>query len=212
MFELLDEEAYDMDDVVGCFEYYAELVGGLDAKHKVPVNIPMEKFKNHVRWEPIGIDKKLVMKERYGGGMSTAKSALESDTVVCSFLVSLDKFRNNERGLKKHLKRLNALKHWMIVKLGGSIQCVKIRVIQTPLFVSGISIFLQVLFGTRLPAVIGGSSADTVPILCIIRDSSLQRITEPHERFLHSMMETQGVLIVAASLQIILGFSLVVHI
>ncbi|RZC46918.1 hypothetical protein C5167_039859 [Papaver somniferum] len=103
------------------------------------------------------------------------------------------------RGLKKNLKRLNALNHWMLVKLDGTF-CVKIRVIQTPLFVSGINIFLQVLFGTRLLAVIGGSSADTVPILCIIRDSSLQRINEPHERFLHSMMETQGVLIVAASL------------
>ncbi|RZC79997.1 hypothetical protein C5167_042577 [Papaver somniferum] len=85
------------------------------------------------------------------------------------------------RGLKKHFKRLNALKHSMLVKLGGSIQCVKILVIQTPLFVSGINTFLQVLFGTRLPAVIGGSFADIVPIICIIGDSSLQRITEPHE-------------------------------
>ncbi|KAI3917192.1 hypothetical protein MKW92_042571, partial [Papaver armeniacum] len=62
-----------------------------------------------------------------------------------------------------------------------SILCVKIRVIQTPLFVSGVNTFLQVLFGTRLPAVIGGSSDDIVPILCIIGDSSLQRITEHHE-------------------------------
>ncbi|RZC74371.1 hypothetical protein C5167_049852 [Papaver somniferum] len=57
-----------------------------------------------------------------------------------------------------------------------------------------------------LPAVIGGSSTYIVLILCIIGDSSLQRITEPHERFLHSMMETQGVLIVAASLQIIVSY------
>ncbi|XP_026447398.1 uncharacterized protein LOC113347921 isoform X1 [Papaver somniferum] len=73
---------------------------------------------------------------RYGGGMSSAKSTPESDTVACSFL-----------GLKKHLKRLNALKHWMLVNLGTTF------------------------------------------------------------RFLHSMMETQGVLIVVASLQIMLGFS-----
>ncbi|RZC52321.1 hypothetical protein C5167_020751 [Papaver somniferum] len=33
----------------------------------------------------------------------------------------------------------------------------------------------------RLPAVIGGSYAYIVLILCIIGDSSLQRITEPHE-------------------------------
>ncbi|KAI3992711.1 hypothetical protein MKX01_021672 [Papaver californicum] len=92
-----------------------------------------------------------------------------------------------------------------LVPLMGGSDGDKIRVIQTLLFVSGINTLLQALFGTRLPTVVGGSSAYLVPILYIIGDS--QRITEPHERFLHCMRATQGALIVAASLQIILGYS-----
>lgn len=57
----------------------------------------------------------------------------------------------------------------------------KTRVIQTLLFVSGINTLLQALFGTRLPTVVGGSFAYVIPILYIIRDSSLQRIPDPHE-------------------------------
>ncbi|XP_026378038.1 betaine aldehyde dehydrogenase 2, mitochondrial-like [Papaver somniferum] len=51
----LDEAAWDMDDVAGCFEYHADLAEGLDAKIKVHVNVPMETFKSHVRKEPIGV-------------------------------------------------------------------------------------------------------------------------------------------------------------
>ncbi|MCL7026139.1 hypothetical protein MKW94_005033 [Papaver nudicaule] len=51
----LDEAAWDMDDVAGCFEYYADLAEGLDAKQKVSVKVPMETFKSHVRKEPIGV-------------------------------------------------------------------------------------------------------------------------------------------------------------
>ncbi|OVA03440.1 Xanthine/uracil/vitamin C permease [Macleaya cordata] len=83
----------------------------------------------------------------------------------------------------------------------------KIRVIQTLLFVSGINTLLQALFGTRLPTVVGGSFAYVIPILYIIGDSSLQRIREPHERFLQTMRAIQGALIVGSSLQIILGYS-----
>lgn len=57
----------------------------------------------------------------------------------------------------------------------------KARVIQTLLFVSGINTLLQALFGTRLPAVVGGSFAHVIPIAYIISDSSLQRINDPHE-------------------------------
>lgn len=57
----------------------------------------------------------------------------------------------------------------------------KARVIQTLLFVAGINTLLQALFGTRLPAVVGGSYAYVVPIAYIIRDTSLQRITDGHE-------------------------------
>lgn len=56
----------------------------------------------------------------------------------------------------------------------------KARVVQTLLFVAGINTLLQALFGTRLPAIVGASYAYVIPILYIINDSSLQRITEPH--------------------------------
>ncbi|KAK4383686.1 Nucleobase-ascorbate transporter 1, partial [Sesamum angolense] len=83
----------------------------------------------------------------------------------------------------------------------------KARVIQTLLFVAGINTLLQALFGTRLPAVVGGSFAYLVPIAYIINDSQLQRIDEPHVRFIQTMRAIQGALIVAASIQIILGYS-----
>lgn len=57
----------------------------------------------------------------------------------------------------------------------------KARVIQTLLFVAGINTLLQALFGTRLPAVVGGSFAYVIPIAYIVSDSSLQRISDPQE-------------------------------
>ncbi|KAL1318022.1 hypothetical protein AAHE18_15G175900 [Arachis hypogaea] len=51
----LDEAAADMDDVIGCFSYYAELAEGLDAKQKAHVSLPMENFKSYVIKEPIGV-------------------------------------------------------------------------------------------------------------------------------------------------------------
>ncbi|KAI3430010.1 Aldedh domain-containing protein [Psidium guajava] len=51
----LEEAAWDMDDVAGCFEYYADLAEGLDAKQKAPVSLPMESFKSYVLKEPIGV-------------------------------------------------------------------------------------------------------------------------------------------------------------
>lgn len=56
----------------------------------------------------------------------------------------------------------------------------KARVIQTLLFVAGLNTLLQALFGTRLPAVVGGSFAYVIPIFYIINDSSLRQIEEPH--------------------------------
>ncbi|KAL0915650.1 hypothetical protein M5K25_016083 [Dendrobium thyrsiflorum] len=94
-----------------------------------------------------------------------------------------------------------------LVPLMGGNDGDKIRVIQSLLFVSGINTLLQALFGTRLPTVIGGSFAYVIPILYIIQDSSLQRILDPHERFAHTMRATQGALIIASTLQIILGYS-----
>ncbi|KAA8542616.1 hypothetical protein F0562_023768 [Nyssa sinensis] len=51
----LEEAAWDIDDVAACFEYYADLAEGLDAKQKAPVSLPMETFKCHVLREPIGV-------------------------------------------------------------------------------------------------------------------------------------------------------------
>ncbi|KAF5949945.1 hypothetical protein HYC85_011938 [Camellia sinensis] len=92
-----------------------------------------------------------------------------------------------------------------LVPLMGGTNGDKARVIQTLLFVAGINTLLQALFGTRLPAVVGGSYAYAISILYIINDSSLQQISEPHARFTQTMRAIQGALIVAASIQIILG-------
>ncbi|ESR52974.1 Betaine aldehyde dehydrogenase 1 [Citrus sinensis] len=51
----LEEAVWDIDDVAGCFEYYADLAEGLDAKQKAPVSLPMENFKSYVLKEPIGV-------------------------------------------------------------------------------------------------------------------------------------------------------------
>lgn len=51
----LDEAAWDIDDVAGCFDYYADLAEALDAKQKAPVALPMETFKSHVLKEPLGV-------------------------------------------------------------------------------------------------------------------------------------------------------------
>ncbi|KAJ0983844.1 hypothetical protein J5N97_002200 [Dioscorea zingiberensis] len=51
----LDEAAWDMDDVAGCFEYYADLAEALDRKQRAPLSIPMETFKSYVLREPIGV-------------------------------------------------------------------------------------------------------------------------------------------------------------
>ncbi|WMV38899.1 hypothetical protein MTR67_032284 [Solanum verrucosum] len=67
-----------------------------------------------------------------------------------------------------------------LVPLMGGSDGDKARVIQTLLFVAGINTLLQALFGTRLPAVVGGSFAYVIPIVYIISDSHLQRISDPH--------------------------------
>lgn len=43
------------DDVIACFEYYAGLAEGLDAKQKAPLPLPMETFRSYVLKEPIGV-------------------------------------------------------------------------------------------------------------------------------------------------------------
>ncbi|XP_021776206.1 nucleobase-ascorbate transporter 1-like [Chenopodium quinoa] len=95
----------------------------------------------------------------------------------------------------------------LIVPAMGGSDGDKARVIQTLLFVAGINTLLQALFGTRLPAVVGGSFAYLIPVAYIINDSSLQRIPDNHDRFIQTMRAIQGALIVSSSIQIILGYS-----
>uniref|UniRef100_A0A0C9S7V8 TSA: Wollemia nobilis Ref_Wollemi_Transcript_7527_2810 transcribed RNA sequence n=1 Tax=Wollemia nobilis TaxID=56998 RepID=A0A0C9S7V8_9CONI len=94
----------------------------------------------------------------------------------------------------------------LVNQMGGLAED-KARAIQTLLFVAGINTLLQTYFGTRLPAVIGGSYAFILPTLSIIGSSRFRNIADPHERFLHTMRGIQGSLIVASAIQIILGFS-----
>eukprot|EP00850_Spirogloea_muscicola_P000216 SM000001S04618 [mRNA] locus=s1:1268464:1272611:- [translate_table: standard] len=51
----LDESEWDMDDVAGCFEYYAQLAEELDAKQYAPIEVPMDTFKTHTLKEALGV-------------------------------------------------------------------------------------------------------------------------------------------------------------
>ncbi|KAI3454559.1 hypothetical protein Pfo_011222 [Paulownia fortunei] len=51
----LEEAAWDIDDVAGCFEYYADIAEAFDSKKRTLVSLPMETFKCHVLKEPIGV-------------------------------------------------------------------------------------------------------------------------------------------------------------
>ncbi|CAL4945189.1 unnamed protein product [Urochloa decumbens] len=94
----------------------------------------------------------------------------------------------------------------LVPQMGGGNE-EKARVIQTLLFVAGINTLIQTFLGTRLPAVIGGSYTFVAPTISIILAGRYSGIADPHEKFLRIMRGTQGALIVASTLQIILGFS-----
>ncbi|KAJ0965416.1 hypothetical protein J5N97_026554 [Dioscorea zingiberensis] len=94
----------------------------------------------------------------------------------------------------------------LVPQMGGG-NDEKARVIQTLLFVAGLNTLLQTFFGTRLPAVIGGSYTFVVPTISIILAGRYNDILDPHEKFKRIMRGTQGALIVASTLQIIIGFS-----
>lgn len=49
------EAQWDMDDVAGCFEYYAGLAEELDARQGEAVALPMEEFRCALRREPLGV-------------------------------------------------------------------------------------------------------------------------------------------------------------
>ncbi|XP_072953732.1 nucleobase-ascorbate transporter 6-like [Typha angustifolia] len=94
----------------------------------------------------------------------------------------------------------------LVPQMGGG-NDEKARVVQTLLFVAGLNTLFQTFFGTRLPAVIGGSYTFVVPTISIILAGRYSNEPDPHEKFLRIMRGTQGALIVASTLQIIVGFS-----
>uniref|UniRef100_A0A0E0KKW4 Nucleobase-ascorbate transporter 6 n=1 Tax=Oryza punctata TaxID=4537 RepID=A0A0E0KKW4_ORYPU len=94
----------------------------------------------------------------------------------------------------------------LVPQMGGGNE-EKARVIQTLLFVAGINTLIQSFLGTRLPAVIGGSYTFVAPTISIILAARYNGIADPHEKFVRIMRGTQGALIVASTLQIIMGFS-----
>jgi betaine-aldehyde dehydrogenase len=51
----IDEAEWDMDDVSGCFEYYADLAEKLDERQYAPLELPMEQFKCNILREAIGV-------------------------------------------------------------------------------------------------------------------------------------------------------------
>ncbi|KAF3326012.1 nucleobase-ascorbate transporter 6-like protein [Carex littledalei] len=94
----------------------------------------------------------------------------------------------------------------LVPQMGGNNED-KAKVVQTILLVSGINTLLQSFCGTRLPVVIGASYTFVMPTISIILAGRYSNIVDPHEKFLRIMRGTQGALIVASTLQIILGFS-----
>ncbi|CAA0836104.1 Nucleobase-ascorbate transporter 6 [Striga hermonthica] len=93
----------------------------------------------------------------------------------------------------------------LVPQMGGGNE-EKAKVIQTLLFVAGLNTLLQTWFGTRLPAVIGGSYTFVAPTISIIL-SGRWSDPDPVSRFKKIMRATQGALIVASTIQIVLGFS-----
>ncbi|KAA8542641.1 hypothetical protein F0562_023860 [Nyssa sinensis] len=93
----------------------------------------------------------------------------------------------------------------LVPQMGGGNE-EKAKVIQTLLFVAGLNTLQQTLFGSRLPAVIGGSYTFVAPTISIILSGRFND-PDPIERFKKIMRAIQGALIVASTIQIVLGFS-----
>ncbi|KAM6558325.1 nucleobase-ascorbate transporter 4 [Cannabis sativa] len=87
---------------------------------------------------------------------------------------------------------------------GGNVE--KAEVIETVLFVAGINTLLQTWFGTRLPVVMGSSYASIIPSFSIAFSNRFSIYANPRQRFRQSMRAVQGALIIAAFLQILMGF------
>ncbi|XP_054818532.1 nucleobase-ascorbate transporter 3 [Prosopis cineraria] len=83
----------------------------------------------------------------------------------------------------------------------------KARVIQTLLFMSGLNTLLQTLIGSRLPTVMRGSLAFTLPIMSILNNFTDHVFETEHERFTYTIRTIQGSLIVSSFINIFLGYS-----
>ncbi|KAL4334875.1 hypothetical protein GQ457_07G036030 [Hibiscus cannabinus] len=93
----------------------------------------------------------------------------------------------------------------LVPQMGGG-NAEKAKVIQTLLFVSGLSTLFQSFLGTRLPVVVVGSYAYLIPVTSIIQASRYSSYTDPYERFIRTMRGIQGALIAAACFQSTMGF------
>ncbi|GLU21416.1 hypothetical protein SLE2022_375580 [Rubroshorea leprosula] len=93
----------------------------------------------------------------------------------------------------------------LVPQMGGGNE-EKAKVIQTLLLVAGLNTLLQSLFGTTLPAVIGGSYTFVPTTISIILAGRFSD-SDPAKKFEKIMRAIQGSLIVASTLQIVLGFS-----
>ncbi|KAL1807247.1 hypothetical protein ACET3Z_030315 [Daucus carota] len=94
----------------------------------------------------------------------------------------------------------------LVPQMGGGNE-EKAKMIQTLLFVAGVNTYMQTLFGSRLPAVIGASYTFVPTTLSIVLAGRYSDLVDPAEKFEKIMRGTQGALIVASTLQIVLGFS-----
>ncbi|XP_051124717.1 nucleobase-ascorbate transporter 7-like [Andrographis paniculata] len=88
---------------------------------------------------------------------------------------------------------------------GGKVE--KALMIQTLQFVAGLNTLTQTLFGTRLPAVVGGSYTFVPATLSIVLAGRYSDVLDPQEKFRKIMKAIQGAMIVASTLQIVIGFS-----
>ncbi|RLN51399.1 hypothetical protein BBJ29_000664 [Phytophthora kernoviae] len=51
----LAESVWDMEDVAGCFQYYADAAEALDKRQYEKVDLPLEDFQGALRYEPVGV-------------------------------------------------------------------------------------------------------------------------------------------------------------
>ncbi|KAL0336189.1 UNVERIFIED_CONTAM: Nucleobase-ascorbate transporter 7 [Sesamum radiatum] len=91
---------------------------------------------------------------------------------------------------------------YLVPQMGGGKE-EKALMIQTLQFVAGLNTLAQTLFGTRLPAVIGGSYTFVPTTLSIVLAGRYSGILDPEEKFRRTMRGIQGAMIVASTLQVL---------